>query len=303
MAAISTIQNLRSNIQRLAAQRYLYSWAKRLSAIQAWLAVVTPAAALWAEAQPWAALAGILVPLLDIGWLDPWQGRCREAAANMQEDFDCNVLSLPWNEVLAGRRPAAEEIYEAAKKARLPEAPLDNWYPTIIDSLPLHQSRVICQRTNWWWDSKLRCRYKIKILIALNLIFVVALFLGLLTEMPLQKFVLAVAAPLSPTFLWGIREAWRQKEAAAALDRLKDLGDSLWEEVVQGEVMEPEATSRSRELQNAILLCRRTNPFVFDWIYWRSRRDYEEQMNVGAENMVAQVNTASGTLPPKTSPV
>ena len=60
--------------------------------------------------------------------------------------------------------------------------------------------------------------------------------------------------------------------------------------------MEPEATSRSRELQNAILLCRRTNPFVFDWIYWRSRRDYEEQMNVGAENMVAQVNTATGSV-------
>ena len=74
MAAISTTQNLRSNIQQLAAQRYPYSCAKRLSAIQALLAVVTPAAALWTEAQRRTALAGILVPLLDIGWLDPWQG-------------------------------------------------------------------------------------------------------------------------------------------------------------------------------------------------------------------------------------
>ena len=302
MADILTTQNLLPNIQRLAAQRYLYSCAKNLSTIQALLAGATPVAGsvavvFWTEAQPWAALAGILVALLDRVCLDPWQDHFRKAAANMQEDFDCNVLSLPWNEVLAGRRPAAEEIHEAAKKAKpAPEAPLVNWYPTIIASLPLHQARVICQRTNLWWDSKLRCRYRIKILIVLSLISVLVLFLGLLTGMNLQKFVLAILAPLSPTLLWGMCEVRRQREAAAALDRLKDCGDSLWKEVVQEKVIESAATSRSRELQNAILLRRSTNPFVFDWIYRKSRRDYEEQMNVGAEDMVAQVNTASGSV-------
>ncbi len=144
MADISTTQNLLPNIQRLAAQRYLYSCAKCLSTIQALLAGATPVASavivvFWTEAQPWAALAGVLVLFLGTLWLDPWEDRLREAAAGMQEDFDCNVLDLRWNEVLAGRRPAAEEIHEAAKKNRpVPQAPLENWYPTIIDSLPLH---------------------------------------------------------------------------------------------------------------------------------------------------------------------
>ena len=76
MANISTSQNLQSNIRLLAAQWYLYSCAKRLSATQAFLAGATPitgaiTVALWTEAQPWAALAGILVPLLDVGLLDP----------------------------------------------------------------------------------------------------------------------------------------------------------------------------------------------------------------------------------------
>ena len=302
MADISTRQNLEPNIQRLAAQRYLYSCAKRISAIQATLAGATPvlgavAIALCTEAQLWASLAGIIVALLNRVCLDPWQDRFRKTAAQIQEDFDCKVLSLPWNKVLAGQRPAAEEIHEAVKKARPePEAPLENWYPTIIDSLPLHQARVICQRTNCWWDSKLRCRYRITILIVLSLISIIVLVLGFLAEMNLQKLVLAVLAPLSPTILWGLCEARRHKQAAAALDRLKDCGNSLWEKVVQGEVVEAEATSRSRELQNAILLHRRTNPFVFDWIYQKLRRDYEEQMNVGAEDMVAQVKTYSGSV-------
>ena len=303
MADISTTQNLLPNIQLLAAQRYLYSYAKRLSVIRPLLAGATlivgsVAGALWTEAQPWAALAGIIVALLNGICLDSLQDRFRKDAANIQEDFDCNVLNLPWNEVLAGRRPAAEEVHEAAKKDRSArKAPLENWYPDIIDSLPLHQARVICQRTNCWWDSKLRRRYRIIVLIALGLISALALFLGLLTEMNLQKFVLVVAAPLLPTLLWGMREAQSQGDTAATLDRLKCLGENLWKGVVQGEMVEPEATSRSRELQDAILLHRRTNPFVFDWIYRQLRRDYEEQMNVGAENMVAQVDTASGSAP------
>ncbi len=124
----------------------------------------------------------------------------------------------------------------------------------------------------------------------MSLISTIVFVLGLLTEINLQKFVLAVAVPLSPTLVWGMREAQRQEKAAATLDRLKDFGEDLWKGVVQGEVMEPEATSRSRELQDAIFLRRRANPFVFDWLYRLVRRDNEEQMNVGAEVMVAQVN-------------
>ena len=208
--------------------------------------------------------------------------------------FDCDVLSLRWNDVLAGRLPDAEEVHEAAKKDNpRADAPLENWYPTVIDSLPLHQARVVCQRTNCWWDAKLRRRYSITILILLGLVSGSVVSLGLLTGMNLRKFVLAVAAPLSPAFLWGIREIRRQREAATDLDRLKGCGESLWKGVVRGEVTEPTAEGRSRELQNAILLRRRSNPFVFNWIYRHLRRDYEEQMNVGAEDMVAQADSAS----------
>ena len=111
----------------------------------------------------------------------------------------------------------------------------------------------------------------------------------------LQEAVLFFAMPLLPTFLWGLSEARRQREAANAADRLRNLTEDLWTRFVLREVTEPEAMRLSRELQNAIFLRRSTSPFVFDWIYHRLRREYEEQINVGVEEMVAQLKAVSGS--------
>ena len=109
-------------------------------------------------------------------------------------------------------------------------------------------------------------------------------------KLTLEQFVLVVAVPLSPTLLWAIREVNRQRDAASALDRLKDYGSSLWNQVAKGLVDDAKATALSRELQDAILQRRRENPFVFDWIYRRLRNSYEEQMNVNAQQMVDEVS-------------
>ena len=299
MASITSLQNRPCNIQRLAAQRHLYSVAKRLAVLQPLLAGFTSVAgatvaAIWSDAQSWVGLAGILVPLINTGWLDPWQHDLRRRAAKIQEDFDCNVLGLPWNNVLAGNRPAPEDVHEVAKRAqpRL-DTPLENWYPVVVKSLPLHQARIVCQRTNCRWDAKLRRGYRTGIRIALAMIALFVVLLGLLTEMTLEAFVLAIAAPLFPTALWGLREARRQQDAAAALDRLRDSSESCWREVSRDGLPQSAATRRSRELQDGILIHRRTNPLVFDWIYRLRRREYEEQMEVGAEDMVAEIKGRS----------
>jgi hypothetical protein len=106
---ISSRQNLPENTHLLAAQRHLYSRVKRLAAVQAFLAGLTPvvgaiAVALKPEADVWAALVGIVVAFVDTVWLDPKQNSLRNLGANVQETFDCNVLQLPWNGPLSGQR-------------------------------------------------------------------------------------------------------------------------------------------------------------------------------------------------------
>ena len=306
MARISDSQNQQSNLQRLAAQRYLYSRAKRVSALQMSLAIVAPAAgavaiALCPEIRPWVALVGIVVPLLDVTLLDPCQTRLRRTAAIIQEDLDCNILDLPWNDVLCGRRPAAEDVHEAAEKnRRTPDAPLQDWYPVATDALPMYQARIICQRTNCWWGSKLRQQFRVGILIVLGLVCALVVLLAMFAEWNVQTLVLAVAAPLPPAVMWGVREARRLRDASSDLDRLRKLFESLWDDLAGGISTDVAATSRARRLQDAILLGRRANPLVFDWIYRLKRHDYEKQMKVGAEEMVARLkSTGDGVKIPE----
>jgi hypothetical protein len=294
-------QNSPENIRLLAAQRGLYSRAKRLAAVQAFVAGLTPvvgaiAVAINPHLDVWSAFAGIVVAFLDTAWLDPRQSRLRNLAANVQEDFDCNVLQLPWNDALAGRHPSPEDIHEAAG-GHTPSsaAPLEDWYPQAVAALPLYQGRLVCQRTNCWWDSKLRQRYSNWVVGTVSVLSACVFAIGLLNGISLQKFVLAVMAPLLPAALWAAREWRRQSETALESDRRKEYSESLWDQVVRGEVAEPEVSRRSRQLQDSILVRRRESAPVFDWVYRCLRRKHEEQMNVGAERMVDEIGHGNGT--------
>jgi hypothetical protein len=298
---ISSRQNLAENIHLLAAQRHLYARVKRLAAIQALLVGFTPVVSAFVVAvKPewdiWAAFSGIVVALCDTVWLDPKQNSIRSFGANVQESFDCNVLQLPWNGALAGRRPSPEDVHEAAEAySRASETPLEDWYPRAVSSLPLYQGRLICQRTNCWWDSKQRKRYGTWIVSTLSVLSVAVFLLGLVKGLSLQKFVLAVMTPLLPAALWAAREFRRHIESATESDRLKEYGESLWEQVVAGEVAEPEVVKRSRELQDAILVRRRESAPVLNWVYKSLRSKHEDQMNVGAQKMVDQINNRPGS--------
>src|SRR6266567_2811856 len=167
MNTIAEIQNEPRQLQRLAAQRHLYSTAKRIFGVQLMLGV--PVAIAWAltvvalpELRGFAAVWGAFVSFSDVLWLTPWQKRLRERAARIQESFDCDVLQLPWNDIKTGKPPEPELVKEQADKyAKIQPGlpPLTNWYAPVVSDLPLEVGRVICQRTNCWWDSKQRRRY------------------------------------------------------------------------------------------------------------------------------------------------
>ena len=296
-------QNSTENLRLLAAQRSLYSRAKRLAALQGTLAGITPlaggiAVAFRGDLDVWAALMGIIVAFVDTAWLDPGQTRLRNLGASVQEEFDCNVLQLSWNEALAGRHPGPEDVYDAAAPHTQSSAgPLEDWYPRAVSALPLYQGRLICQRTNCWWDSKLRQRYGSCVVIAVSALSVIVFALGLLTGMSLQKFVLAVMAPLLPAALWAAREWRRQNETARECNRLKEYAESLWGRIVREKAAEPEVSELSRELQDAILVRRREGAPVFDWVYRCLRRKQEELMNLGAEEMVADMRSGNNPAP------
>lgn len=295
MNDIPEAQNTDHQIQKLAAQRQLYATAKMLFG---WQVVLSgPVAVILAivvigfpHVKGLAALWGILLTLCDLCWLTPWQKRLRTTAARVQEAFDCDVLSLEWIELKAGKRPEPELIKEQADKYRrwadsMPA--LTNWYAPEVGCLPLHVARIACQRSNCWWDAKQRRRYAVSVIAGVLVAFLGVLFLALGSDFTIEDFVVKVAAPLSPALLLGIRQFTEQMEAAARLDKLKDHAEQLWRDAVNGKTGS-EITARARGLQDEILDNRKRSPLVFDFIFKRLRSDYEVQMNHGVGELVKE---------------
>lgn len=296
-------QNMRENLQLLAAQRVFYAKAKRLAAIQAWLAAMVPVvAAAITTVDPktagWAAIIGIAAAMADTLLLDPKQSEWRKCGANTQEKFDCAVLVMPRNEALEGGCPTPEEVFEASQGYRPnPKAPLPDWYPKKATELPLALGRLVCQRTNLVWDSKLRRRYRGWVVVAVVIISAASFLFGFTKHWSLEQFVLAVGAPLFPALMWAGREYKRQTEGAADLDRLRNATEHLWSHMLKSVLSEADIESSARPFQDAILVGRRERTTVFDWIYHRLRKKQEEQMNVGAEEMIREIQTRRTMTP------
>lgn len=295
----SEIENAPKQLDRLAAQRQLYSDAKT---IQAWQmisgvggAVICSFVTLIAPAfRAYAALYGMVLTILDIAVLNPWQQLLKAGAAKIQELFDCDVLEVPWQKLKAGRQRDPENIAAASTRYRQRDADyslLRNWYPPEVDKLPIQIGRVVCQRASCWWDGELRRRYALWIYSVLGSLSALVLLLGLLGGLTLEKFILAVLAPLMPAITLGLRQAREHREAAERADRLKEAPEDLWEMALQGATAD-ELTKRSRQLQDEIYEHRRRSPLIFDWIYLRLRNAHEDQMNKGAQALVDEAMQA-----------
>ena len=292
---IATEQNSDRQLQRLGAQRQLYSKGKTIFGWQVFvsgpIAVVSAFLVLaFPSLKGVAACWGVLVTLADLFWLTPWQKRVKDEAARVQEAFDCDVLDLPWNGLKAGKRPDAELIKEQSDQyERRPDKmpPVNNWYSPSVSDLPLYIGRIACQRSNCWWDSKQRRRYAVSVIALVFIVLLVVLSLSVGKGFTIEDFVLRIAAPLSPALLLGIRQFSEQMEAAARLDRLKDHSEQLWNDALSGRP-EQEMTARSRNLQDEILENRRKSPLVFDRIFKRLRPSYELQMNFGVDELIAE---------------
>jgi SMODS-associating 4TM effector domain len=290
-------QNTQHELDLLAAQRQLYSDAKRLQMIS--MVIGVPVVIVWSilvaifpRLAVYAGLWGITAVLLELLVFSRLQKSTQEKAAKVQQIFDCEVLEFNWNSLNCGIRVEPELIVEASnkyKRKNVNYTSLQNWYPIVVEQLPLYQARIICQRANVWWDSKLRRRYSKLVVFVLITLTIVVFLIGLIGGLNLEKFLLAVLAPLAPAFILGLRQYTEHIEAASRLDRLRESAEMLVDKVVNKKLTQQDLELESYDFQTQIYDNRRRSPLIFDWLYTRLRRKDEEQMNKGAEVIVQQL--------------
>ncbi len=297
-------QNTQQQLERLAAQRYIYSQSKKLLFLQMLLTIAIPItltidATIEQNLKVWAAFYGVLISFMDVAVIEQYQKSMKTCAAKIQELFDCDVLRIKWNELKLGTRPDIETIIEAAenvKKKQIEYEKLMNWYPTVVAQLPLFWARLVCQRTNCRWNIKLRQRYRIVLLVGVILLALLFVAISIHQNMAMESFILGILVPFSPTILWAIREYYKQGEATDALDKLKVNIETIWGKAITHELSEESFERISRDIQNEIFDRRRNDPGVFDWLYWCYRGKQEAQMNKGAEELVKEALNSLGNI-------
>lgn len=292
-------QELKENITLLAAQRNLYSRAKMILGLQMFLSfpiaiLATIVAIVRPELKGYVALWGILVVVFDLFVFTPWIKRLRDDAARVQELFDTNVFGLDWSEISVGRKPGPELIHEEAQKHGLTDddiSKLRKWYPVSIDSVPDIFGIIICQRSNVWWDAKMRRKYAGFIRVVLVLIAFGLISYGLYENKDMFDFLAYIVAPLAAAYVFGYRQMLEHGAAADRLDKLKEIIEKIWSDAIDGcdSIM---LTANIRALQNQIFEHRRTCPPVFDFIYWLFRDRNEELMNKGVDSILAEISNS-----------
>jgi hypothetical protein len=300
MNSIPERQNAEPQLRLLRARQHTYAEASNLLVAQLFLTVGVPVASAVIglfnpELRPYGAALALLITVSDVAFLDRLQRQKLRLAAKIAEAFDEQVLEIPWNGFVAGRRADPETVAGAAAAwtRRKSDEKLTDWYPTAVATAPMHLARIICQRTNLWYDATLRRHYGDWVR-GVGGLLVMGLFFGaLMAGLTIELFVTTVLAPAAPVLTWSMREYFRQKDTADAQESLKGDAEALWDRAKTGQCSEPDCLVQSREFQNAIYARRSTSPLIIPWLYPLRRPQMERQMNQGAEAYLAELGARS----------
>jgi len=300
-------QNSPWALDRVAAKSALYDRVRALATLQVFLAVVVPVvvtvlAVPFPALTSWGGLYGIAMAFAEPFGLERLQRGFRELAAKVQEEFDCHLFQLEWREGRVGPRPRPEDVQEWAKRHLSRATPADrgrreamlrDWYPAAVGRLPLAAARLVCQRANGVWDSRMRVRYAGKLLALLLTAAAVVVIAGLATDAKLGEWAVR-AAMLAPLFGWAIREYLAQQAAGEDRQRVQERADAIWKHALKTTPDDLQLTQDARELQNDLYDQRMKSPAVFHWVYERFRDEDEAAMQCGAEALVAEYERAHG---------
>lgn len=294
MNDIPAKQNSEPFLRLLRARSRVYDEAVRLQVMQLILTVAVPiltgfAGVFWEPIRPYVAIGALLIAIFDVAALDRMQRQKIKVAAKISECFDCALFDLDWNNFAIGKKVDPELIDAAARAYKGDMEKLINWYPTSVRKAPLHIATIVCQRTNLWYDSQLRRRFATMLVVCLVLLLLSLAIFGLVTGLNLLGFVATVLVPAAPVLIWAIRENFRQRDAAEAIENQKSEAESLFESLMAGSCDEATCRGRSREFQDAIYARRSSNPLVFPIIYRIYRPEMEKQMTAGAEEFMSKL--------------
>jgi len=311
---IASRQNQISALNYLSAQRSLYRKAKATHALQLFLSVILicglsiitlilKATSLLQQSDlpavdisSFVAVVSVLVTIFEPLLLTRRANSLKQKAASVQELFDTTVLLLPWNPVAVANKPDKEDVLSWGRSLRGEKVELDrlrNWYSPRVDELPIAAARIVCQRSNLWWDAELRRLFVTLLASTTSLLFALILLSAVFEGVTLRNFFLSILFPSLPVISYTVRQWLDNQSTIKELARLKHSLNSLWDDLIHKRLDDEQLAVRSRAVQDQIFLLRKTSPLVFDWVYNLKKTKQEDGMHYAVDAMIEELQSVA----------
>jgi hypothetical protein len=296
MNQIATVQNTQKQLERLAAQRELYSSAKRLFSLQIIGNVFIPltlslVSTFHGNLSVYVAIYGICFFIIDSILIEPVIKQRKTKAAKIQELFDSDVLELSKSPFKTVEDVTVEEVlthFDAHRKIESNIEKIKNWYDADLDALDISDARLICQRINYSWECGLRSAYG-NLLKIINVLLPLAVFItALFVNLSIEQTAL-IGGGLLPLFRFLTKQYQENKEASEKLTRLNNYFDKLWGRLLKGEIDKKEMEEAARRIQDEIYDNRIKSPLIPDRFYRFYRPKEESLMTKTANTLVAEL--------------
>lgn len=292
-------QNLDVNIDRLMAQRRLYSNAKIMQYILIAITVIIPVliafvtnfSNLRIDDTSWIYTIYAIVVIFGEKILEIFIDRNKKTAASIQEKFDTNIFDIPENELLNSVFIDHDIVRKYSKKDKLNANKISrvtNWYSTRIDCLQTNIAILFCQRMNICYDQNIKKKYN-KLLISLSVLtFITLLIISLTNDFSLKKFIIEVILPSIPILNFTYKEINQNIESVDNLQKLREIIENKLSSLYRNDVIEIEEL---RNIQDRIFNNRILSPLIPDFIYKILWTELEDEMNYSVENRIVELQS------------
>lgn len=283
MNNIHKTQNEIKQIERLAAQRELYSSAKKFYGIQlignVLIPIIFSIISIYNNScSLYFSLYGVCFFIIDILIIEQYIEERRIKAAKIQELFDCDVLVIKKSPLKIANDIAVEEVltqYNAYKKITTNIEKIKNWYPQDTKEININYARLICQRTNCWWDSKLRLSY-ITILKFLCIFSGIAIIIaGVVGKIEFEQVVL-ITSGLVPFFQFSSKQYYDNLNSTNRLEKVRNYINEIWDNIVTKNIDINSLEEVSRRIQDEFYENRIKSPLILNSFYWFFRERNED---------------------------
>jgi len=237
--------------------------------------------------QPFIAIYNIFITIIDSFHTNKLKRELTQRAALIQEKFDEYVLGIDTCSFEIYDKPIEEDITSLSSQyADNKFIDLKDWYEKDISNLGLIEGQLFAQRTNTWWDGKLKDFY-------LNLIFwsfiIITLFicsLALFFAIDFKSFILNFLLTLLPIFNFLIREYLDTKSSIEESKKVYNYIIKYSEKLKGNEINEKEITNIISTGQILILRSRIHSVLIFDSFYKIYKNNFTSIVKSTLKNII-----------------